>query len=203
MGQALLFYMFSTMVVISAIGVVVGRNPVHGVLCLILAFLNSAGLFLLAQAELLALLLVIVYVGAVAVLFLFVVMMLDINYDELRQASRRYSYLAFLVGSIFAAELIALAWFWKSPPKMSSSLGFTSSAIPTNGHAIGRLLYTEYFLLFQLAGAVLLVAMIGAIVLTFRQRKGSRKQDPRLQVLRTVEETLEIHQVKPRAGIKL
>lgn len=202
MGQALLFYMFSTILVISALGVIGGRNPVHGVLFLIMAFINGAGLFLLAQAEFLALLLVIVYVGAVAVLFLFVVMMLDINFKELKQDSRPYSFLAYGVGSIFALELIAVACFWKVHPSTTSQTSLTSFTAPTNGHALGRLLYTDYFLLFQLAGAVLLVAMIGAIVLTFRQRKGTRKQDPRQQVLRTMDNTIELHQVKPRTGIK-
>lgn len=203
MGQAILFYLFSTILVLSAVGVISVRNPVHAVLFLIMAFLNGAGLFLLAQAELLALLLVIVYVGAVAVLFLFVVMMLDINFKELRRDGKRYATMAFLVGGIFAAELLTVAWCWKVSPTMLHTTTFISPAGTTNGHALGRLLYTDYFLLFQLAGAVLLVAMIGAIVLTFRQRKGTRKQNPRLQVLRTVEDTLEIHQVKPRTGMKL
>lgn len=203
MGQAILFYLFSITMVLSAATVIVARNPVHAVLFLILTFLNGAGLFLLVQAELLALLLIIVYVGAVAVLFLFVVMMLDINFKELRQTSKRYASMALFIGGIFALELISVAWFWKIPTSTLAHPQLSSSTVTTNGHAIGRVLYTDYFLLFQLAGAILLVAMIGAIVLTFRQRKGTRKQDPRMQVRRTIQDTLEIHDVKSRTGIKL
>ncbi|HXF90957.1 MAG TPA: NADH-quinone oxidoreductase subunit J, partial [Candidatus Nitrosotenuis sp.] len=187
-----------------AIGVIAGRNPVHAVLFLILTFLNGAGLFLLAQAELLALLLVIVYVGAVAVLFLFVVMMLDINFKELRKGVNRHAPMAIIVGGIFAIELILVAKFWNVSPSTPYPTGFNGSlTAPTNGHAIGRLLYTDYFLLFQLAGAILLVAMIGAIVLTFRHRREIKNQDTRKQIQRQISDTLEIHQVKPRTGIKL
>jgi NADH-quinone oxidoreductase subunit J len=201
MGQAFLFYLFATVSVASALGVIVGRNPVHSVLFLILTFLNAAGLFMLAHAELLALLLVIVYVGAVAVLFLFVVMMLDINFKELRQGISCYTPIGLLIGGIFAVELALVVWMWKitSSPIPIEGIG---EMAPTNAHAIGKILYTDYFLLFQISGAILLVAMIGAIVLTHRQRSQVRKQDPRQQVLRTVEQTLEICKVESRKGMK-
>lgn len=201
MGYTILFYVFATFLVAAALGVIMGRNPVHSVLFLILAFLNAAGLFLLAHAELLALLLVIIYVGAVAVLFLFVVMMLDINFKEFYQGLTHYTPLGLFVGGILCGELILAVTLWRISPPFPAITNATSG--PTNAHEIGQVLYTDYFLLFQIAGVILLVAMIGAIVLTHRQRRGVRKQDPRQQALRTVEETLEMRQVEFRKGVKL
>jgi NADH-quinone oxidoreductase subunit J len=199
----LAFYMFAAIVVASGVMVVAARNPVHSVLFLILAFFNSAGLFILIGAEFLAMILVIVYVGAVAVLFLFVVMMLDINFTELREGFLNYLPVGALVGLILVVELLMVLGGWAFSPDAASV-----SAIPivpggnvTNTEAIGQVVYTHYFYLFQAAGMVLLVAMIGAIVLTMRQRVGVRKQRIGQQVSRRSEETLEVKDVPTGSGV--
>ena len=186
----LLFYLFAAVLVVSAAMVVSARNPVHAVLFLILAFFNAAALFLIAGAEFLAMILVIVYVGAVAVLFLFVVMMLDIDFDELRSGFQRYLPVGAAVGVVLFVELLIIVGGWKLAP---DAVRFHASPAPmnvSNTEAIGMLMYTDYILLFQLAGLVLLVAMIGAIVLTLRDRKTSRHQSIAVQTARSVQETL-------------
>src|SRR3546814_447202 len=166
--QALAFYLFAVIAVASGVMVVSARNPVHSVLFLILAFFNSAGLFVLMGAEFLAMVLVVVYVGAVAVLFLFVVMMLDVNMQELRSGAMRYLPIGALVGLILLVELAFVFGVWVIAPEAESVLGAPTPALAsmTNTHALGHVLYTRYIYLFQAAGMVLLVAMIGAIVLT-------------------------------------
>lgn len=203
MGQALLFYFFSAILIVCSICVVVARNAVHSVLFLILGFLNAAGLFMLLQAELIAMSLVIVYVGAVAVLFMFVVMMLDINTHGLREGINRYGVIGLLVGIIFAVELGLVSWYWQQPIGISQKVHETSSETISNAHALGQVLYTDYVLVFQLAGMILLVAMIGAIVLVLRHREGVHRQDPRKQVLRSPSETLEIKRVESGKGVSL
>lgn len=201
MGQAILFYLFSAVLISSSICVVVARNTVHSVLFLILGFLNAAGLFMLLQAELIAMSLVIVYVGAVAVLFMFVVMMLDINFQNLREGVGRYGVVAVLLGLVFAIELGFVSWYWQ-PPVVEKSHMLAAGSL-TNAHALGQILYTEYVLVFQLAGMILLVAMIGAIVLTLRHRDDVRRQDPRKQVLRNASDTLEMKKVESGKGVSL
>ncbi len=201
--QALAFYLFAFVTVAAGVLVIASRNPVHSVLFLILAFFNSAGLFVLMGAEFLAMILVIVYVGAVAVLFLFVVMMLDINFVELRSGFAQYLPIGALVGLILLAELLVVGSGWVVIPEVES---LASAPIPpidqvTNTEAIGRLIYTKYIYLFQAAGLVLLVAMIGAIVLTLRSRAGVRKQRISDQIARRPEDAIEVVKVTVGSGI--
>lgn len=200
MGEALLFYTFATILIFAASMVVVAVNPVHSVLFLILTFLNAAGLFVLLHAELLAMSLVIVYVGAVAVLFLFIVMMLDINFADLRQGAAKYGTIGAIVGLIFAIELLLVSLYWPLPTLIAQPLALSQ---PSNTQAIGLVLYTDYFIIFQLSGLILLVAMIGAIVLTIRQRPGVRRQDIGQQMARYPENTLTLNDVEPGQGVKL
>ncbi len=200
MITALLFYIFAAILLVSAATVVSARNPVHSVLFLILAFFNAAALFLIAGAEFLAMTLVIVYVGAVAVLFLFVVMMLDVDFAELRGGFQRYLPVGATVGAVLLVELAIVLGGWKIAP---GSVTLHMSPIPatmSNTEALGRVLYTDYIFQFQTAGLILLVAMIGAIVLTLRDRRTSRHQDIRVQTERTVAETLEMMSVKVGMG---
>ncbi len=195
------FYVFSAVLLISAAMVVSARNPVHSVLFLILAFFNAAGLFLLAGAEFLAMILVIVYVGAVAVLFLFVVMMLDINFAELRSGFQRYLPVGLAIGVVLFVEIAAVVGGWQLAPE-SAALRFAPVAPDTHNTAqLGTLLYTDYIFLFQTAGLVLLVAMIGAIVLTLRDRRASRRQSIAIQTARRPTDTLELIDVPLGAGI--
>ena len=187
-----LFYLFAAVLVVSAAMVVSARNPVHSVLFLILSFFNAAALFLIAGAEFLAMILVIVYVGAVAVLFLFVVMMLDVDFAELRGGFQRYLPVGAAVGAILLIELAIVLGGWKLAPGSATARMSPTPANISNTEALGRLLYTDYVFLFQASGLVLLVAMIGAIVLTLRDRKTSRHQNIRTQTERTVAETLEM-----------
>ena len=178
------FYAFAAVLIASAVMVVTSRNPVHSVLYLILAFFNAAALFLIAGAEFLAMILVIVYVGAVAVLFLFVVMMLDIDFVRLRQGFQRYAPIGAVIGGILFLELVFVLGAWQSSGQAE---GLRLNAMPEgvqNTVAIGRVLYTDYVFLFQGAGLILLVSMIGAIVLTHRDRVRSRRQDIEAQVTR-------------------
>jgi NADH-quinone oxidoreductase subunit J len=200
--QIIMFYLFAALVVASGVMVVAARNPVHSVLFLILAFFNSAGLFVLMGAEFLAMILVIVYVGAVAVLFLFVVMMLDIDFAELRGGFQRYLPVGATVGAVLFIELVLVLGGWKFAPDAATLRLSPASAQVTNTAALGRVLYTDYVFLFQAAGLLLLVAMIGAIVLTLRDRKTSRHQSIRTQTERTVAETLEMVTVSLGAGMK-
>ena len=201
--QALAFYLFAAIAIASAVLVISARNPVHSVLFLILAFFNGAGLFVLMGAEFLAMILVVVYVGAVAVLFMFVVMMLDINFAELRQGFLQYLPVGALIGIILLSELVVVFGSWVMSPEVGS--GTPAPRPPpesvTNTDAIGQLLYTHYIYLFQAAGIVLLVAMIGAIVLTHRQRDGVRKQRIADQLRRSAKDTVEVVDVPTGKGI--
>jgi len=201
--QALAFYLFAGVAVASAVMVISARNPVHSVLFLILAFFNSAGLFVLIGAEFLAMILVVVYVGAVAVLFLFVVMMLDINFAEMREGFLQYLPIGALIGIILAAELILVFGSWVVSPESAQVLA--APTLPadgmTNTHALGNIIYTEYVYLFQASGLVLLVAMIGAIVLTLRHRPDVRRQKISDQVERRREDVIEIRDITTGSGV--
>jgi NADH-quinone oxidoreductase subunit J len=199
--QALAFYLFAAVAVASGVMVIGARNPVHSVLFLILAFFNSAGLFVLMGAEFLAMILVVVYVGAVAVLFLFVVMMLDINFVALRAGFLRYLPIGALIGFILLVELVLVFGAWVVAPSSQSLVAVPVRPDITNAEALGRVLYTDYLYLFQTAGLILLVAMIGAIVLTLRQREGVRRQRIAAQVSRTRADTLEVKDVPTGSGI--
>ena len=200
--QAICFYLFAAITVASGVMVIASRNPVHSVLFLILAFFNSAGLFLLMGAEFLALILVIVYVGAVAVLFLFVVMMLDIDFEQIRGGFQRYAPVGAAIGVVLLVELCIVLGGWKFAPD-AVTLRFAPT-VPTisNTEQLGRLLYTDYVLLFQAAGLILLVAMIGAIVLTLRDRTTSRHQDIGRQLARHSADTMVFVEVRVGAGAK-
>jgi len=186
------FYIFATILVLSAAMVVAARNPVHAVLFLILGFFNAAGLFLIAGAEFLAMILVITYVGAVAVLFLFVVMMLDIDAAPLREGLQRYAPIGAAVGVVLLVELVVAAGRWQIAPNVGALHHASAPGAPSNTQALGRLIYTDYVLLFQACGIVLLVAMIGAIVLTLRDRPVGRRQSVAAQHLRVPADTLEM-----------
>ena len=195
--QALVFYLFAFVAVSSAIMVVSSRNPVHSVLFLILAFFNAAALFLLMGAEFIAMMLVIVYVGAVAVLFLFVVMMLDINFAEMRAGFQKYLPLGLVVGGILVFELVAAIYG-------DAFKGASLPAMPeiSNTRALGNVLYTKYMYLFQVAGLILLVAMIGAISLTMRKRPGVRRQVIAEQNARSRAESVEVVEVPVGAAAR-
>jgi len=201
--QAFAFYLFAGILVLSALMVITARNPVHSVLFLILAFFNSAGIFILLGAEFIGLILVIVYVGAVAVLFLFVVMMLDIDFANLRKGAMQYISVGFLIGGILLFELIALYSSWRFAEVAPENRATPLSAFEgtTNTEALGRILYTDYILAFQMAGLILFVAMIGAIVLTLRRRPGVRRQKVSAQHSRKVEDALEIKKVASGTGV--
>ena len=201
--QGLAFYLFAFIAVASGVMVISAKNPVHSVLFLILAFFSAAGLFVLMGAEFLAMILVIVYVGAVAVLFLFVVMILDINFVELRQGFLQYLPIGGLVGLILLIELLLVigAWVWAPEMKELAAAPIPAVEQTSNTAALGNLLYTRYVYLFQGAGLILLVAMIGAIVLTLRQREGVRRQRIAAQVGRRRAESVEIKKVQPGQGI--
>ncbi|HEX5999340.1 MAG TPA: NADH-quinone oxidoreductase subunit J [Hyphomicrobiaceae bacterium] len=200
MIAALFFYMFAIILVAAAAMVIMARNPVHAVLFLILAFFNAAGLFVLLGAEFLAMILVVVYVGAVAVLFLFVVMMLDVDFAELRAGFIRYAPLGALVGVILAVELIMVV---ASNVIQPGALSTAAAPVPpvgsgiTNTEALGRVLYTKYAYYFEGAGLILLVAMIGAIVLTLRHKTGVKRQSISAQVARRKSSAIEIVEVAP------
>jgi len=185
MIAGLAFYFFAFILIAAAVMVVTARNPVHSVIWLIAAFFNAAALFLIAGAEFLAMILVIVYVGAVAVLFLFVVMMLDVDFAQLRQGVQRYAPVGAVVGGILFLELLLVLVAWRfAPDTQALRLAPTPEGI-SNTHAIGRILYTDYIYLFQISGLILLVAMIGAIVLTLRDRPGTKRQDVATQIARS------------------
>ena len=184
---ALFFYLFAGVCVASAVMVIAARNPVHSVLFLILAFVNAAGLFVLMGAEFLAMILIVVYVGAVAVLFLFVVMMLDVDFAELRQGFLQYLPVGILVGIVFLAELLLVVGTWTFGADIPKAITapIPPAASVTNTEALGLVLYTRYIYFFQAAGLVLLVAMVGAIVLTLRRKAGVKRQDVNAQIART------------------
>jgi NADH-quinone oxidoreductase subunit J len=202
--QAIAFYVFAAVCVASGVMVISARNPVHSVLFLILAFFNAAGLFVLMGAEFLAMILVVVYVGAVAVLFLFVVMMLDIDFDELRHGILKYLSIGGTIGAILLLELIFFAaTIWRVTPDVANTLGAPTPPVAevSNTAALGQLLYTDYILLFQAAGLILLVAMVGAIVLTLRARAGVRRQVIARQIGRRRELSVEVRKVPTRGGV--
>ena len=201
--SALFFYMFSAILIASAFMVISSRNPVHSVLFLILAFVNGSGLFIMAGAEFLGLLLIVVYVGAVAVLFLFVVMMLDVDFAELREGFLQYLPIGGLVGLIVLGELLSVLGSWISAPSTASS---TAQPIPDvnevrNIEALGNILYTEYIFFFQIAGMILLVAMIGAIVLTLHHKPNVRRQDIATQVARDPKTAIQVRKVESGKGL--
>ncbi len=200
---AVFFYLFSAVAVAAAVMVIVSRNPVHSVLFLILTFFNGAGLFVLLGAEFLAMVLVFVYVGAVAVLFLFVVMMLDIDFAELRQGILSYAPIGGTIGLILLVELVLIFSGWAISPEAieTAAAPITDASGLTNTEALGRLLYTRYIYFFQMAGLVLLVAMVGAIVLTLRHKQSVKRQDISAQVARTPQTAIEVKKVKPGQGI--
>ena len=200
--ELFVFYVLSIVAVASGVMVISARNPVHSVLFLILAFFNAAGLFILIGAEFLAMILVIVYVGAVAVLFLFVVMMLDINFLRLQEGFMKYLPVGLLVGIILLAELVLVGGTWAARGTIEP--GPAPASVPptvSNTEALGDVLYTQYFYLFQAAGLILLVAIIGAITLTLRQRGTVRRQDIGRQVNRSRAETVELRKVRSGSGI--
>ncbi|MBB6260149.1 NADH-quinone oxidoreductase subunit J [Paenochrobactrum gallinarii] len=200
---AAFFYLFAFIMIASAVMVISARNPVHSVLFLILAFFNAAALFLLTGAEFLAMILLLVYVGAVAVLFLFVVMMLDVDFAELKQGALQYAPVGALVGLILLAELVVVFVSTKFSPKLGEAgvLPIPDQATRTNTQALGDVLYTNYVFFFQIAGLVLLVAMIGAIVLTLRHKPNVKRQSIPDQVARTPETAIEIVKVETGKGI--
>ncbi|MGL4727833.1 MAG: NADH-quinone oxidoreductase subunit J [Bosea sp. (in: a-proteobacteria)] len=198
-AQAAFFYLFSGVTVASAVMVISARNPVLSVLFLILAFVNAAGLFLLMGAEFLAMILVVVYVGAVAVLFLFVVMMLDVDFAELRQGFLQYLPVGALVGVIFLVELLLVVGAWVIDPGIIAKPVAAIPANITNTQALGQVLYTKYIYFFQASGMVLLVAMIGAIVLTLRHKEGVKRQNIAAQNARTKETAMDV--VKQPTGV--
>ena len=203
MIEAIFFYAFSAVMIASAAMVISARNPVHAVLFLILAFFNAAGLFVMLGAEFIAMILVIVYVGAVAVLFLFVVMMLDINFAELRKGMLKHLPVGGFVGTVLAVELIWLYSSWSITPAALTRVAAPTpdASLVSNTHALGEVLYTQYVYLFQLSGLVLLVAMIGAITLTLRHRTDTRRQNISKQVSRRPKDVIKIVKVERGAGV--
>lgn len=202
--QALAFYLFAAIAVASAVMVISSRNPVHSVLFLILAFFNAAGLFVLMGAEFLAMILVVVYVGAVAVLFLFVVMMMDVNIAAMREGFLQYLPIGALIGLVLFVELVFAIGVYAVTPEAIGAVAANPAPALTEVHntrALGQIIYTDYFYLFQVAGLVLLVAMVGAIVLTLRERQGVRRQSISAQVARTREASVEVVQVKSGSGV--
>ncbi|WP_160004664.1 NADH-quinone oxidoreductase subunit J [Rhizobium sp. 18055] len=201
--QAIFFYIFAFVAIASAFMVIWSKNPVHSVLFLILVFFNAAGLFLLLGAEFLAMILLVVYVGAVAVLFLFVVMMLDIDFTELRSGVLEYAPIGALIGVILAAELIVVVGGTVISPQVAKSIAMPIPAITerTNTAALGDVLYTNYVYFFEIAALVLLVAMIGAIVLTLRHRTYVKRQNIADQVARNPKTAVEVISVKPGQGL--
>jgi NADH-quinone oxidoreductase subunit J len=202
-ATAFFFYIFATVAVASAVMVITSRNPVHSVLYLILCFFNAAGLFILLGAEFLAMILVVVYVGAVMVLFLFVVMMLDIDFTELRQGMLNYVPIGGTIGLILLVELLLALGTWAIAPQAGQVIAAPTPPLAslTNTEALGQILYTKYVYFFQAAGLVLLVAMIGAIVLTLRHKEGVKRQNIAAQVARSPATAIEIRKVEPGQGI--
>jgi NADH-quinone oxidoreductase subunit J len=198
---AIAFYLFATLTIASAVAVIFARNPVHSVLWLILAFFNAAGLMLLLGAEFIAMLVVIVYVGAVAVLFLFVVMMLDVDFSSLRSGFTRNLPFGLLIALVLLAEIIIAVSAWKAGPALSGRE--VAATTQPNIVALGQLLYSRYLLPFEIAGLILLVAMVGAIVLTHRQRPDGRRQNVSRQIRRRPEDAVEKMQPGIGEGMKL
>jgi len=200
---SVLFYVFATILMMAALAVITSKNPVHSVFFLIVAFFNAAGLFVLLGAEYIAMTLVIVYVGAVAVLFLFVVMMLNINFEKLRTGFTKNLLLGVGVAVVLFTELAALLYgsILSPAPLAAASSPIPDATLTSNAHAVGRVLYTDYLIAFQLSGVILLVAMIGAIVLTHRQRAGVKRQVISEQMARTRADAVSLVNVKSGEGI--
>jgi NADH-quinone oxidoreductase subunit J len=198
---ALFFYLFAGLCVASAVMVIAARNPVHSVLYLILAFVNAAGLFVMLGAEFLAMILVVVYVGAVAVLFLFVVMMLDVDFAELKQGVLQYLPFGMLIGGIFLAELLLVVGAWVIGPGVPQAITAPIPKAVPNIEAIGLVLYTRYVYFFEAAGMILLVAMIGAIVLTLRHKVRVKRQDVPTQNMRAPAMSIEVVKVRTGEGL--
>jgi NADH-quinone oxidoreductase subunit J len=195
------FYLFSAIAIASAFMVISARNPVHSVLFLILAFVNAAGLFILLGAEFLAMLLIVVYVGAVAVLFLFVVMMLDVDFAELKQGFLQYLPIGIGVGVVVLLELVLVVFDWTMAPADLRLAAAPVTPGMTNTVALGHVIYTQYVYFFQAAGFVLLTAMVGSIVLTLRHRVSVRRQDISVQNRRDPRQAVELRKVPSRAGL--
>ena len=198
---SLLFYLFSFIMIASAFMVILSRNPVHSVLFLILCFFNSAGIFLILGAEFLAFILVIVYVGAVAVLFLFVVMMLDVEFKSISSSVISYLPIGMTIGVIVLAELMLVLFTWRRNYSVTDNLVSSNDSQFSNTETIGLVLYTDNILFFQLAGLILLASMIGAIVLTVNHRPSAKRQDINKQVERDAESSIENIDIKPGSGI--
>ncbi len=198
---SLLFYLFSFIMIASAFMVILSRNPVHSVLFLILCFFNSAGIFLILGAEFLAFILVIVYVGAVAVLFLFVVMMLDVEFKSISTSVISYLPIGMTIGVIVLAELMLVLFTWKRDYSATDSSIMSKDMQYSNTEMIGLVLYTDNILFFQLAGLILLASMIGAIVLTVNHRPSAKRQDINKQVERDAENSIKNIDMKPGSGI--
>jgi NADH-quinone oxidoreductase subunit J len=203
MIPALFFYLFAGLCVAAAFMVIAAKNPVHSVLYLILAFVNASGLFVMMGAEFLAMILIVVYVGAVAVLFLFVVMMLDVDFAELRQGFLNYLPVGAVVGVVFLVELLLVVAVWAIGPGVPKAVTapIPSADVYTNTEALGLVLYTRYVYFFQIAGVLLLVAMIGAIVLTLRHKPNVKRQSIADQVARGPATSIELKHVRPGQGI--
>ncbi|KRR26984.1 NADH:ubiquinone oxidoreductase subunit J [Bradyrhizobium lablabi] len=199
---ALFFYLFAGVCVASAVMVIVSRNPVHSVLFLILAFVNASGLFILMGAEFLGMMLIVVYVGAVAVLFLFVIMMLDVDFVELREGFIEYLPIGLVIGGIFVVELLLVVFSWVINPSTAKQITAAIPANVSNTEALGLVLYTKYIHYFQIAGMVLLVAMIGAIVLTLRHKAKVKRQDINVQNARTPELAMAVRKVASGQGLQ-
>ena len=197
----LFFYVFSIIAVASALMVIASRNPVHSVLFLILCFVNAAGLFMLAGAEFLALILIVVYVGAVAVLFLFVTMMLDVDFASMRQGMLQYAPVGVVIGVILLLELLLVGGSYVLAPSVSASSAVPIDTAMDNTRALGQVIYTRYVFLFQLAGVVLLVSMVGAIVLTLQHKSGVKRQNVMRQISRKRSEGTELVKVKSGQGV--
>ena len=195
------FYLFAISVIAGGLFTVISRNPVHSVLWLILSFLSAAGLFVLLGAEFVAMLLIIVYVGAVAVLFLFVVMMLDIGFAELKAEMAKYMPLALLIGLVILMQFVMAFGAWDANAAADGLRQQVTDPAVMNTKALGMILYDEYFLLFQLSGLILLVAMVGAILLTLRHRGDVKRQDVVAQMMRDPAKAMELRDVKPGQGL--
>ena len=201
--EAAFFYLFAFIAIAAAFMVISARNPVHSVLWLILTFFNAAALFLLTGAEFLAMILLVVYVGAVAVLFLFVVMMLDVDFAELKRGALQYAPAGAMIGLILAAELIVVLGGYAFAPELATTVAQPTPALADrqNTAALGDILYTEYVYFFQIAGLILLVAMIGAIVLTLRHKEGIKRQDVTTQNRRDPASSIEVRKVETGKGL--
>jgi NADH-quinone oxidoreductase subunit J len=200
---AIFFYLFAAICIASAFMVIAAKNPVHSVLFLILAFVNASGLFVLLGAEFLAMILIIVYVGAVAVLFLFVVMMLDVDFAELRQGFLQYLPIGGVIGIILLVELVLVVGTWVIAPDLAKEVASPIPPLATmlNTEALGHVLYTRYIYFFQAAGVVLLVAMVGAIVLTLHHKPNVKRQNVAAQVARSKATAIEIVKVRSGQGL--